>query len=245
MALGHPLEPVLQPGRVVARLTQAKYALLSERLEYTFGNRALIRLALTHASSSKSSRDYQRLEFLGDRVLGLIVAEALYRRNPGHAEGRLSPLHSSLVRREACAEAAKRIGLQDFILLGQKEAVIRLNEYQSVLGDVMEAVIAAIYLDGGLEPVRRFVLKVWEPMLATKALAPKDAKTFLQEWTLGRGLGIPVYQVRRREGPDHAPTFEVEVVVERHDTAAAAGASKRLAEQAAASAFIEREKLRT
>lgn len=229
----------------MARLSQAKYGLLSERLGYTFGDRALLRLALTHASNSTSSKDYQRLEFLGDRVLGLIIAEALYRRNPGHEEGRLAPLHSSLVRGEACAQAAKLIGLQDFILLGQKEAVIRLNEYQSVLGDVMEAVIAAIYLDGGLEPARRFVLRVWEPLLAARALAGKDSKTFLQEWTLGRGLGIPLYKVTRREGPDHAPIFEIEVGVERHEPAAAMGASKRLAEQAAATAFIEREKLRT
>jgi ribonuclease-3 len=228
----------------VPRFTQAKYDRLAERLCVNFEDRALIRLALTHASGTTRKTDYERLEFLGDRVLGLVIAEELFRRHPSHQEGLLAPRLSQLVRREICAEAAKSIGLQEFILLGRKEAAFKVNENLTVLGDAMEAVIAAIYLDRGLEAARSVILRVWEPFLANNSLADKDAKTFLQEWALGQSLAIPHYAVKQREGPDHAPKFVIEVRIPGREPACGEGTSKRLAEQAAATAFLVRENLR-
>ena len=229
----------------MARFTEAKYQEIASRLVYEFHDRSLLRLALTHASHGRSNRDYERLEFLGDRVLGLIIAEQLYRDNPAHREGQMAARHSALVRGELCAEIARVVGLQDFVQLGQKETELGVNMSVSVLGDAMEALIAAIYLDGGLEEARRFVLRFWSTAFADKEGMRKDAKTYLQEWALAQGHAIPAYSVAGREGPDHAPVFVVEVVVGDRAPAAGTGLNKRLAEQAAATAFLTREKLRT
>lgn len=228
----------------MTRFTEAKYQALFERLHYEFKDRALLKLSLTHASTSKTSRDYERLEFLGDRVLGLIVAEELYIRRPTLQEGQLAPRFSALVKGETCAEIARSLGLAEFIRVGQKEAVNGVNLNMTVLGDVMEAVIGAIYLDAGIEAARRFVLRHWEPYLASRKAIKKDSKTFLQEWALGKGLAIPRYVVMGREGPDHAPRFVIRVEIDGKDSAQGEGLSKRVAEHAAATAFIERERLR-
>jgi ribonuclease-3 len=228
----------------VVRFTEAKYQQIADRLGYEFKDRALLRLALTHASVGRANRDYERLEFLGDRVLGLIIAEKLYLDNPAHQEGHMASRHSALVRGDLCAEIARIIGLQDFIQLGRKESELGVHLSSSVLGDAMEAVIAAIYLDGGLDAARHFVLRFWETSIANKKAFRKDAKTYLQEWALAQGHPIPAYTVKGREGPDHAPVFVIEVAVGGHAPAAGEGVNKRLAEQAAAEAFLGRENLR-
>lgn len=226
------------------RFTAHAYETLFERLGHRFTDRGLLKLALTHASRNRKDRHYERLEFLGDRVLGLVIAEELYHRNPTHREGNLAVRHSSLVRGDICSAVAKSIELEKFVAVGPAEQQKGVNASPTVLADVMEAVIAAAYIDGGLEAARSMVLRLWDPYLKEKRATRKDAKTFLQEWTLGKSLGIPGYRVISREGPDHAPRFAIEVMVSGKQPARGEGASKRLAEQAAAEAFLIRENLR-
>ncbi len=227
------------------KFTASVYQGLADRLGYEFKDRALLKTALTHASRARSSRDYERLEFLGDRVLGLVIAEELYLRNPGQREGHMAPHFSALVSGAICAEVAKSIGIQEYIIAGPRETAAGIAKNNTVLGDAMEALIAAVYLDGGLEAARRFVLRFWEKYLAQKSKMKKDAKTFLQEWALGRSLPIPTYVVAGREGPDHAPQFVIDVHVSGFQPARGAGLSKRTAEQVAAEAFLMRENLRS
>lgn len=245
MALRDTLEPVL-PDPVVADLARPARAIdeLSGRLGHPFKDRHLLQLALTHGSSKAKREDYQRLEFLGDRVLALIIAEQLFRGSPEHREGDLSSRHSHLVRGEACASVGRALGLGDYIAVGRSERQQGVNLSTSILGDVVEALIAAIYLDGGLEAARNFVLRNWQPLIAQNRLAEKDPKTFLQEWALARGLPLPVYAVVGRKGPEHAPLFTISLEVEGMVPARGEGLSKRLAEKAAAEIFIRREGLR-
>jgi ribonuclease-3 len=227
------------------RFTASVYARIAERLGYTFKDRALLRHALTHASSRRKHDDYERLEFLGDRVLGLVLAERLYRQYPKHDEGDMAARHSALVRGEACAAAGRALGIEEFIIMGHSEMHKGMNLKPGVIGDVMEAMIAAIYLDGGLEEARTFVLRNWEKLLADgKALAHKDSKTFLQEWVLARALPIPAYRHVSRSGPEHAPEFVVAVEVQGREPMEGSGPSKRLAEQDAATKFLRRELIR-
>ena len=220
------------------------YADLFDRLGYMFKDRELLKLALTHSSRRGGQKDYERLEFLGDRVLGLVIAEALYATEPAQTEGDMAPRLSALVRGEACATVARGIGLQEYVAVGQSEASKGINLAASVLGDVMEAVIAAVYLDGGLDAARALILRQWGGQLVHADTARKDAKTFLQEWSLARALGIPAYRVIGRAGPDHSPQFEAEVAIDGFDKASGSGTSKRIAEHNAAESFITRESLR-
>lgn len=226
------------------KLTAARFEEISARLGYRFADRALLVAALSHASSQRKHGDYERLEFLGDRVLGLVVAEHLYRTNPSYREGELAALHSALVRAEACAEAADAVGLVDLIMVGASERAKGMAANRTVLADVMEALIAAIYLDGGMEAARSFIFRLWQPMLDRPRLAQKDPKTFLQEWALARGLPLPVYRIVSREGPEHEPVFVVSVEVKGRATADGTAKSKRGAEQDAAAVFLEREGIR-
>lgn len=226
------------------RFTASAYEALFEKLGHRFHDRGLLKLALTHTSGNRRDRHYERLEFLGDRVLGLVIAEELYHRHPTQREGTLAVRHSALVRGDICAAVARSMGLERFVAVGQAEQAKGINASPTVLADAMEAVIAAVYLDGGHDAAKELVLRLWDPYLQEKRVLPKDAKTFLQEWTLGKSLGIPGYQVVSREGPDHAPRFAIEVTVSGRQPARGEGASKRLAEQAAAEAFLQRENLR-
>ncbi len=246
MAHRHPLEPVLQPDLIplAVRFTQARYAAIAERLGYEFQDRALLRRALTHASSKRKSGNYERLEFLGDRVLGLVIAEELFRVNPREGEGDMSARHSALVRGDTCAEVARHLGLRDFIMFGGNDLARGAQFNSSILGDAMEALLAAMYLDGGLAVVQEFILTNWAPFIAEGKIIRKDAKTFLQEWALARALPIPQYRIVRREGPEHAPSFAVEVDVRDTLPIEGTGPSKRLAEQAAAENFLKRENIR-
>jgi ribonuclease III len=226
------------------RLTQQDYDGITEKLGYRFRDRTLLRQALTHGSTVAKRDDYQRLEFLGDRVLALVIAEQLYRLNPTHSEGEMANLHSNLVRGGVCGEVGKVLGLGAFITVGQSELKKGVNLSISVLGDVVEALIGGIYLDGGLLAAQQFVLRNWATYLAERKSISKDPKTFLQEWSLAHGLAIPAYRVLKREGLEHSPLFTVELNVRGRDGAEGQGPSKQMAEMAAASKFIEREGIR-
>ena len=217
---------------------------ITERLGYRFRNEAILTEALTHGSTQKHTGDYQRLEFLGDRVLGLVIAEHLFRTHPKDGEGQLTHVLSSLVRSEACADAGDTIGLPDLIIIGAGERAKGMNQNRTVLGDAMEALVAAIYLDGGLEAARAFVLRCWDAQLKAPKVAVKDPKTFLQEWALARALPIPSYKVVSRAGPEHEPVFVVSVEVKDRVPAEGTAKSKRAAEMDAAEQFLKREGIR-
>jgi len=217
---------------------------LFELLGHRFADPRLLAEALTHPSAharrGSPRQSYERLEFLGDRVLGLVVAEALWRRFPDEAEGELTRRHTGLVRRESLVEVARALGLGAFVILSQGEAQAGARDNPSVLADACEAVIAALYLDGGIEAARGFVHRYWEPLLQGTATPPRDAKTALQEWAQGRGRGLPTYETVSVAGPAHKRVFTVSARVEGAEPATASGSSKRAAETAAAAELIAR-----
>jgi ribonuclease-3 len=216
-------------------------AALEERLGHRFRNRELLNLALTHASIGPESNE--RLEFLGDRVLGLVVAERLYGDYPHEAEGGLAVRLNALVRREACAQMGKAAGLAPHLIMASSESGSGGRRKSAILAGACEAVIAAIYLDGGLEAARSFVLRYWQELFASLKPELRDAKTALQEWAQG-GLRAektqPAYAVKQRLGPDHAPVFTVEVRVPGEESEQGEGSTKRDAEQDAARRMLLR-----
>ena len=184
----------------------------SVRLGHDFNDPALLVRALTHASIGSVTRpDNQRLEFLGDRVLGLIIADALLSADSGASEGQVAPRFNALVRKETCADVARQIGLGDVLKLGRSEMMSGGRRKEALLGDAMEAVIAALYLDAGLEATRSIVLSLWGDRIDRVDADARDAKTQLQEWAQARGLSPPRYVEKGRSGPDHAPVFTIEV----------------------------------
>lgn len=210
----------------------------------TFGDRDLLERALTHASVGEGAvkvAHNEQLEFLGDRVLNLMAAEALMGRHPETREGELSRMVAALVNYEACARIARAIGLPEALRMSGSASKIGARDNDSVLGDACEALIAALYLDGGLPAARAFFDRFWKDELARQDTARgKDSKTALQEWAQAKGLGLPTYRVVRREGPDHAPAFTVEVSIKGHAPEAAEGRSKQEAEKAAASQMLQK-----
>ena len=208
-----------------------------EALGYRFRNPALLTEALTHPSQ-EGEESYERLEFLGDRVLGLIVAERLYEMFPAAEEGRLAPFLNLLVRRETLAKVAGAIGLPEFLTVSPGEDASGGRSKPAILADSCEAVIAAIYRDGGLEAAKAFVLKFWEPHFAALPAEATDPKTALQELLQAQGEALPIYREIGREGPPHDPTFTVEVSSEKGTRATGTGRSKRLAERDAARALL-------
>jgi ribonuclease-3 len=215
---------------------------LAQILGHEFTQEELLREALTHPSAVRrrggSRRAYERLEFLGDRVLGLVVAELLWRRFPDEAEGELTRRHTHLVRREALAEVAVAVGLGTQLLVSAGEDAAGVRKNPSVLADVCEAVIAALFLDGGLDVAARFVERWWGARMAPIGAPPRDPKTALQEWAQARGLPLPSYKTVATEGPAHRRRFTVTVQVEGLPPATAMGSSKRAAETAAAAAAL-------
>lgn len=205
-----------------------------------FTDAALLRRALTHASAGEG-KDYQRLEFLGDRVLGLVVAQMVFEANPGAPEGELSLRLNALVNAETLAEIADEIGLSRLIVAGSELRTLTGRKRVNLRADVMEALIAAVYLEGGLEAARRFIGRYWEGRSKAPTAARRDAKTELQEWAHQVAKASPLYVVESREGPDHDPVFEVSVRIAGVRPASARGRSKREAEQAAATAILLRE----
>lgn len=205
---------------------------------YAFNDPSLLKEALSHPSLDQGY-SYQRLEFLGDRVLGLVISSALLERYPDDPEGSLNARLSALVRRETVAEVAQTLKLDRMILLSEGAEGEGTRGKPSVLCDIGEAIIGAIYLDGGLQAATDFILTHWEPYLSGGASALKDAKTRLQEWAQARGLPLPSYDLVNREGPDHAPVFWIAVSVQKGGTAKAQASSKRAGEQAAAAALLK------
>jgi ribonuclease-3 len=197
--------------------------------------------ALTHPSLSTSTRpDNQRLEFLGDRVLGLVMAEALLAADPEAAEGKLAPRFNALVRKETCAEVAGELGLGDVLRLGRSEMLSGGRRKAALLGDAMEAVIAAVYLDAGFSAAQKVILRAWGKRIATVKDDARDPKTALQEWAQAQGQTPPVYSEISRDGPDHAPVFTIEARLGSGESAQASARSKRQAEQAAAQTLLAR-----
>ena len=241
MALDSALEQAGQNGPLTAERRQVVLADLEVRLGYAFKEPAILVHALTHVGAAKARvASYQRLEFLGDRVLGVAVAAMLYTAFPHAEEGELSVRLAALVRRETCAAVALAWDVEPHVRLGlgEKKALRRV-----VRGDVCEAIIGAVFIDGGFEAAQALVQRSFESHMRTPSRPLRDSKTALQEWAQARGLTAPVYRERGRSGPDHAPEFTVAVVIDTHAEAEAKGASKRLAEQAAAAAFMLREGL--
>jgi ribonuclease III len=217
---------------------------LAARIGHDFSNPALLKLALTHSSaraSTKPDEDNERLEFLGDRVLGLAVAELLTDAFPKAPEGELARLFNQLVRAETCAEIAQSWDLGDLILMSGGEAGSGGRRKKTILANTCEAVLGAVFADGGYEAAKRVVRAFWEPQLGVFDLAAPDAKSVLQEWAQGRRLPLPRYLEVAREGPDHAPRFTSEVQIEGVAPERGQGANKREAEQAAALAVLLRE----
>jgi ribonuclease-3 len=213
----------------------------SDRLGHRFARPELLIRALTHSSLSSPTRpDNQRLEFLGDRVLGLVMAEALLKADTAAAEGQLAPRFNALVRRETCAEVAREIGVGEVLKLGRSEMMSGGRRKQALLADAMEAVIAAIYRDAGFEAARAVILRLWARRIGAVEPDARDAKTALQEWAQARGLPPPSYVEIAREGPDHAPVFTIAARLETGEEERATAGAKRQAEQAAARALLER-----
>lgn len=213
----------------------------SGRIGHRFRQPDLLLHAVTHASISSATRpDNQRLEFLGDRVLGLAMAEALLRADSTATEGQLAPRFNALVRKETCADVAREIGLGEVLKLGRSEMLSGGRRKDALLGDALEAVIAAVYMDAGFEAAQAVVLGLWGDRIAGVQADARDAKTALQEWAQARGLPPPVYLEQGRTGPDHQPVFTVEVRLENGAVERAAAGTKRQAEQAAAKALLLR-----
>ena len=221
---------------------------LARSIGHAFARPALLAEALTHPSAVAQSRGrgrrravkrhYERLEFLGDRVLGLVIADLLWHRFEDEPEGPMTRRMADLVRRETVARVALDIGLDRHLVLSPADAAAGAAKNPSILSDVCEAVIAAIYLDGGMEAASAFVRRWWERLIDEKAAPPRDPKTRLQEWAQARGLGLPAYRLVATEGPDHAPRFTVAASVAQSDEASATASSKRAAEAEAAAALL-------
>lgn len=220
---------------------------LASQLGHHFKRQETLAQALTHPSTYKGrgghkAAPYERLEFLGDRVLGLVIADMLFTRFPDEAEGALARRFTALVRKETCARVSENINLGPYLTLskGEEEAGGRQN--QGILADACEAIIGALYADGGFEVARSFITSHWECLMEESLSPPKDAKTTLQEWAQGKGKQLPKYETVEVAGPPHDPIFSVQVSVEGVSPEVAKGASKRAAEQVAAQAMLEKVK---
>ena len=217
---------------------------LEASLGHEFKDRDLLKRALTHVSAvsgGKRLETYQRLEFLGDRVLGLTICQMLYELYPVAEEGELSRRLADLVRKETCADVARAWGVGPHLKLGLGESQTGGRDKTAILGDACEALIGAVFVDGGYDAARELVRRSFGERMKAPRRSLRDAKTSLQEWAQGRGLPPPVYREVGRSGPAHAPQFIIGVVVEGFEILSATGASKRVAEQSVARAFLERE----
>jgi len=211
------------------------------RIGYTFMRPELLHRAVTHSSMSSPTRDdNQRMEFLGDRVLGLVMAEALFLADGTATEGQMAPRFNALVHKEACADVAREFDLGAVLKLGRSEMLSGGRRKEALLADAMEAVISAVYLDGGFEAAKALVLRLWGKRVSAVDADARDAKTALQEWAQARKLAPPAYVETGRSGPDHAPVFTIEARLENGAAQTATANSKRQAEQAAAKVLLAR-----
>jgi ribonuclease-3 len=211
------------------------------KLGYAFKNNDLLSRALTHSSygdGRNTARDNERLEFLGDRVLGLLAAQFLFDADQSFDEGDMAPRLNALVRKEACARAARRAGVGEFLLLSKSEAKSGGRDKTKILGDACEAVLGALYVDGGLEAAKAFFVTFWGDELSEEGKSIHDPKSQVQEWAQGQGHALPIYTLLERSGPDHAPEFLIEVKAggliaqgkERNKQAAEREAARKLLE---------------
>ena len=229
----------------MARKEKPSLADLEGRIGYKFRDADLAARALTHLSASSTAGQgrldsYQRLEFLGDRVLGLAVAQMLYETYPQASEGELSMRLAALVRRETCAEVASEWQVGPHVVLGLGEAQAGGRKKAAILADICESLIGAVFVEGGFEAARDLVARSWGARMQAIAEPSRDAKTAVQEWAQARGLNAPLYGEVGRSGPDHAPQFTMRVAVEGFEPLEGSAPSKRAAEQAAAQAFLAR-----
>ena len=213
-------------------------AFVRNELDHEPKDFSLFEVALTHASVG--GNNYERLEFLGDRVLGMVIAHALYERYPNEPEGNLSKRYNALVDRETCAENGREIGVPALVRLGKQAREDGAGQSGNVLGDVVEALIGALYLDGGMAAAEPFILKLWGADLSNQRRAPQHPKSALQELAAAKAVKAPVYEVVARTGAHHAPKFTVRVSVPKLGEATAEGTSKQEAETAAASELLKR-----
>ena len=223
-------------------LSPERLAELETRIDYQFKDRALIDRAMTHASAVQEFGprfSYERLEFLGDRVLGLVIAELLFRKFEGEPEGGLAPRLNALVNRDACAAVATKLGLESCLMLDAAEEKAGGRQKPSILSDICEALLGAIYLDGGMKPAAKLIEASWSPMMKSLGKRPKDPKSALQEWAQAEGFATPSYEIVGQVGPDHAPEFEARVLVGAFDPAAGRGTSKQEAQRAAALSMLK------
>lgn len=211
---------------------------LQEILRHRFRDDALLTAAMTHASTG-TGNNYERLEFLGDRVLGLVMAELLYSLFPNEPEGHLAKRHAALVQGALLAVIAREINLGDSLILSEAERASGGADNENMLADGLEALIGALYLDAGLAPCQELIKRLWGERVSILSNPPQDPKTALQEWAQGRGLPLPLYEVAERTGPDHAPAFTVRVTVQGFAPAAATGATRRAAEKESARILLE------
>jgi ribonuclease-3 len=214
---------------------------LRERIGHLFRDHQLLQTALTHSSAVKATSNNERLEFLGDRVLGLVVAEMLFRIFPDSREGDLAPRFNALVDARTCGAVGVELGLDVLIRADAALKAFKGGRTGNYLSDAVEALIAAIYLDGGMEPARAFIMRYWEPRSHSVVDKPRNPKSELQEWVAQQNGARPEYTIEAREGPDHEPLFTVAVNVSGFSPSRATGPSRRSAEEAAATAFLIRE----
>lgn len=211
----------------------------SARLGHEFAEPEYLIQAVTHSSLSSATRsDNQRLEFLGDRVLGLVIAEVLSDRDPTASEGQMAPRFNALVRKETCADIARELDLGAALKMGRSEMISGGRRKQAILADAMEAVIAAVYRDAGFDVARALVLRLWDSRIDGAKDDARDAKTTLQEWAQARGMKPPKYVEVGRTGPDHAPVFEIKAQLSNGISGLGSAESKRNAQQAAAKAVL-------
>ena len=228
----------------MGRLPTPRLETLEATIGHVFADPELLKRALTHVSAlggPKRVDSYQRLEFLGDRVLGLAVSGLLYEMFPASDEGDLSRRLAALVRKETCADVAREWDVGPHLRLGPGESQTGGRQKTAILGDACESIIGAVYLDGGYEAARQLVVRSFSGRMNAPRRPLRDAKTSLQEWAQARGLPPPAYRESSRTGPAHAPVFVISVLVQGFEAVEASGASKRIAEQAAARAFLENE----
>lgn len=222
-------------------LTVEQREALETALGYTFKDDELLSRAVTHRSATQGKAaewSNERLEFLGDRILGLVMVETLMERFPKQREGELAPRLNAMVSRETCALVGHNLGLGQYLIIDRSERATGGPEKRSLLANAVEAVIGAIYTDGGLEKARKFVLKQWKTLLQSSTDMARDPKSALQEWAQGSGMAAPVYRHISRDGPDHAPVFTVTVEIDGRDPMKGVGASKQVAEREAARAML-------
>jgi ribonuclease-3 len=238
-------EPLLQLRPIAMALKrptgEALAQALRERIGYTFRDHHLLQTALTHSSAVKATTNNERLEFLGDRILGLVVDELLFGRFPEAREGELAPRFNALVDARTCGAVGIELGLDTVIRADAALKASKGGKAGNYLADAVEALIAAIYLDGGMEPARAFILRYWEPRAHRVVEKPRNPKSELQEWLAQQSTARPEYTIEARQGPDHEPIFTVAVSVPGFPPSRASGSSRRGAEEAAATAFLIRE----